>query len=145
MTRQPMDRREAYVAGLRALADLIEANPILPLPIESIGHSFYLRGDEARPALAVLEAAGLAGREVKVDHEKADYGFELSGRLHGIKLRAIAAAAEVCTATGTTVITTYAYEPTQTPARQAAAPDRSPGAASTPRDAAPGEPLAATR
>jgi hypothetical protein len=136
----PMDRRAAYVAGLRALADLIETHPILPLPMESIGHSFYLRGDEARPALAVLEAAGLDHREVKIDPEKANYGFELSGRLHGVKLRAIADAADVCKPTGTTVVTTYAYQPTQTPA-QAAAPDSSPEA-DVPPASAPGEPSA---
>lgn len=140
----PMDRRAAYVAGLRALADLVEANPILPLPINSLGVGFYLRGEEAPAALAVLESAGLADRKVEIDETAPDYGFKLQGRLHGVKLYAAAHCRDVCKPTGTATVTTYAYLPAQAPALPAAL-DSSPEAADVPPTAAPGEPQAVSR
>lgn len=141
---EPVDRRAAYVAGLRALADLIEANPILPLPLDSLGHGFYLRSEGAPAALAALESAGLADRKVEIDETKPDYGFKLSGRLHGVKIYASAHHRDVCIATGTTTVLTWAYEPAKSPA-QAAAPVSSPEAADVPPTAAPGEPQAVNR
>lgn len=93
--------RADYVAGLRQLADLLEAHEELPLPYDgnSGAMSFmFLSGEDPRAAMADAVRA-LPVPLSKNDPAKNDYAdsyFELSGRLHGLKIKLTAWRAQVC-------------------------------------------------
>ncbi|KXK63395.1 hypothetical protein AWW66_03515 [Micromonospora rosaria] len=64
------DERAALIAGLRELADALEANPALPLPRAEISRSVLLDNDAAGQA-EVARAAELLGTEVVSDNGSA--------------------------------------------------------------------------
>lgn len=74
--------RENYVAGLRALADLIESTPDLPLPTYSLGVNGSLGGGDRQDAIDRVHRAGVAlGKPVKTEvvgdniHYTVDHDF----------------------------------------------------------------------
>lgn len=100
-TVAPDTERAGYVAGLRGLADLLEAHPEVPLPAN--GQSFspmqwvVTSADDQRADLAVI-ARALPGRVEKEARDDSPY-FKLRGRIAGLHLTAYADRDEVCTAT----------------------------------------------
>jgi len=99
------DRRTAYIEGLRTLADALEANDAIPLPYDGTASelSIFCR---SRDELAALTRA-LPGPKDKQVTDSASYGFELHGRLHGLRWVAFADRDDVCTArvVGTETVT----------------------------------------
>lgn len=82
------DPRAAYTAGLRALADLLDTHPDLPLPYEGqcTAMSFHFLSGDAKANLAAAVRA-FPGRLDKNDPAESDYDrmyFTLTGRLHGL-------------------------------------------------------------
>lgn len=109
-----MTERADYIAGLRALADLLESTPELPLPTEpsafewQIGYK-YPTNEAKRAGLAEI-ARLIPGRFDKNDPAESDYNakyFELTGRLAGILVRIWAERDAVCrrVVTGTRQVT----------------------------------------
>ncbi|GAA1707667.1 hypothetical protein GCM10009765_66430 [Fodinicola feengrottensis] len=94
-----MSQRSEYTAGLRALADLLDKHPEVPLPYSGRsafgGHlTWILAGDtDQRNVLADI-ARALPGPVHKVVRGVA---FDLKGALHGLHVLVIADRAEVCT------------------------------------------------
>lgn len=92
------DPRAEYIAGMRMLADLLEANPHLALPFEgntSEGMVFVTRGEGQRERLAQW-AKALPGEKTKTgDGTDGEY-FALHARLRGYRLKVIANRDEVC-------------------------------------------------
>lgn len=109
-----MTDRTDYIKGLRALADLLEGTPELPLPTEReitwAAHTLQIfEGREPRDTVADL-ARLLPGRLAKNDPAKSEYNskyFELNGTLHGLDLRVWAVREDVCrkVVTGTREVT----------------------------------------
>lgn len=95
----PVDpERAAYVAGLRALADLLEANPDLVLPFDGRTHPisvFARTGDDQRTALAAWVRA-LPGRKDKRETGTGGRIFEVAGSLRGLRVSVMADRDEVC-------------------------------------------------
>ena len=113
MNESTEDQRAEYVAGLRALADLIEKNPTLPLPSKRRAEwafGFAYGSDEARRA-AIAEAARIIpGRLDKNDPTASDYNakyYVLTGKLHGLEIELWAERDQVCrrVVTGTREVT----------------------------------------
>lgn len=106
-----MNARSDYTAGLRALADLLDANPDVPLP-SRLGRDFSWAvfgskvptGQKVPVALADLARTLIPG----VRNKRADDGyFRVSGKLHGLNLEVWAMREAVCTrvVTGTETVT----------------------------------------
>jgi hypothetical protein len=96
------DKRSEYTAGLRALADLLDQHPDLPLPESELSWGVHGQDD---PKAAIARIA----RAVPVNCEKwydDDY-FRMRFSLHGFKLRVWATREQVCTkvVTGTQEVT----------------------------------------
>jgi hypothetical protein len=95
------DRRAAYTAGLRALADALAANPDLPLPSEgslwplSIPfHSGGMNDEDRAAALASAARILIPGvRTKKVD----DNYYRVTGHLHGLEIQVWAMREQLCT------------------------------------------------
>lgn len=91
--------RSAYTAGLRQLADILDAHPEVPLPYEgaAIPISFYfLSGDDPKTTLAAAARA----MPCRLDKEAisaggADY-FDLNGKLAGLRIKMTAFRKDVC-------------------------------------------------
>jgi hypothetical protein len=90
-----MSARAGYTKGLRALADLLDANPDLPLPYDGNGTelNFIEGNDEADRRGAAVFARVMPGTVRKVPRD--DY-FDLFAEVHGLKLQWIARRANVC-------------------------------------------------
>ncbi|MEV4846105.1 hypothetical protein AB0K20_23170 [Micromonospora matsumotoense] len=73
-----VDERAARIAGLRELADALEANPDLPLPDHRIQHCVLVDDDEAGQA-EVMRAAELLGVEATVDGGSANASRKFDG------------------------------------------------------------------
>ncbi|HEX5347886.1 MAG TPA: hypothetical protein VFW64_12430 [Pseudonocardiaceae bacterium] len=90
-----MSARQEYIDGLRALADLLEANPDLRLPYTGRDRGGALlvmpHGDE-RDEVAEW-ARALPGEKSKTVRDEY---FDLDGQLHGLHLRVIAHRDKVC-------------------------------------------------
>lgn len=90
--------RAGYIAGLRALADALDANPTIPLPYDGTRRPmriFVHDGDV--PAVLAAVARTMTGTARKVyDDDDNTYGFDLVGEIHGLKLEATAPRSEVC-------------------------------------------------
>lgn len=86
--------RASYVAGLRALADLLEDNEHLPLPFEGSQSnlSFFTSNREQLQSLARL-----MGRAEKDYTDNPVYGFKLRGELFGLDVIAYGNREQVCT------------------------------------------------
>ena len=108
------DKRAEYTKGLRALADLLDANPDLDLPWEG-SHPQYgtlsviTLADEGAAQIAAW-AKALPGTKKK---EVRDTHFYLKGSLHGLHMRVIANRDQVCrrVVTGTREVTEEVPDP----------------------------------
>jgi hypothetical protein len=88
-------RRAAYVSGLRALADTLEARPDeVPLPFDGrLGPVtiHFLSGDDPRAAMdTAARALGCPSWDKKTRDYSGSGGsayFDLAGDLHGLKVR----------------------------------------------------------
>lgn len=89
--------RAAYTAGLRQLADALDAHPEIPLPYD--GHDgpitiqFLFGADPRAEMAAAVRALPCAWRKDARD----DQYFDLNGNLAGLKLHLVAFRDEVCT------------------------------------------------
>lgn len=88
------DRAE-YIAGLRALADLLAAHPELPLPYNGSSPysslAFIEIGDEARRGAAVF-ARVMPG---PIEKSSTDTQVYLTTELYGLRLRWVAERSEM--------------------------------------------------
>jgi hypothetical protein len=108
------DPRAEYVAGLRALADLLEANPALPLPHHGASPDYSRLAVFARNKDDLLAwARAIPGRKDKNVTDSESYGFELLGNLRGLHLLIYGQRAEVCTrvVTGTREVVKTVHAP----------------------------------
>ncbi|MEU0516613.1 hypothetical protein [Streptosporangium sp. NPDC006007] len=94
-----MTDRAEYIKGLRALADILEAHPGLPLPYQGssphyarLTFSDFLISKDPRANMAA------ARRALGVPMEKGDHGeyFDLTGTLHGLYFKLTAFRKDVC-------------------------------------------------
>lgn len=112
LTEQDVDVRAEYTKGLRALADLLDANPDLKLPYEgSTGELLVIltSEDDQKAALAAW-ARALPGEKRK---DVRGATFDLYGSLHGLRLQVIASRDQVCrkVVTGTREVTKTIPDP----------------------------------
>jgi uncharacterized protein YbjT (DUF2867 family) len=92
-----MTDRAAYIAGLRQLADALEAHPGIPLPVTEMTIHF-MRVDDPRTALAeAARAFPCAWRKRAWTGESGQSYFDLNGRLAGLSLKLSAYRDAVCT------------------------------------------------
>lgn len=101
---EPTTRSE-YIAGLRALADLLEQHDELELPFTGSGNSLNVIpvADQREQVAAWARALpGLVRKSVR------DGYFDLTGNLHGLRIAVICDRDQVCTrvVTGTREVTT---------------------------------------
>lgn len=95
------DQRAAYIRGLRALADVLEAHPEVPVPYHGnqadITISAFLHSEDPRAELAAAARAFPCNWE-KAVRDDGTYGsyFDLHGKLHGLSLRLTAYRDAVC-------------------------------------------------
>jgi hypothetical protein len=75
------DKRAAHIASLRALADLLECEPSLPLPycMDGTGYASGVTSDKSEQVAAVFAAAKLFGTQVEYDR--------INGTLRAVLLR----------------------------------------------------------
>lgn len=105
--------RSGYTAGLRALADLLDAHPEIPLPYTGSKHSGLLwilqSEDDQRPILRKL--ARLLPGLIEKGYRGTD--FDLKGSLDGLHLHVIADRDSVCerVVTGTREVTREVPDP----------------------------------
>jgi hypothetical protein len=93
--------RGEYVAGLRALADMLEQHGDCPLPYgagtenwtKSVMLTFYCHG---RDEFDAFRRAFPGRLDKKVDEQSEAYGFELHGSLRGLHLYAAVDRGKVC-------------------------------------------------
>lgn len=71
------DKRRAFVAGLRELADFLDANPDVPAPRFSSEISVHLYGTDEQKVTAIVECARLMGVEPTLESD----GHHLLARL----------------------------------------------------------------
>jgi hypothetical protein len=99
MNATPTDQRGGYTAGLRALADLLDAHPEVPLPYDgtlgriSIHHLYPI--DPKRTVREEFQATlrALPGRK---DKDPDSTYFNVEVELHGLSLVVTAFREEVC-------------------------------------------------
>lgn len=98
MTSTETERSE-YVAGLRALADLLEQHDIIPLPWAGSGSpmsmNFLYGGDEKERLIAAMRAIGGTWQKDVRDGEYSDY-FDATRKLHGLSIKLTAYRDAVC-------------------------------------------------
>lgn len=94
------DRRAAYTAGLRQLADILDNHPEVPLPYEGslrdagrFSFHFLHLGEEARTEMASVRRALGVPLEKTISHDKY---FDLKGNLHGLYFTLTAFRKDVC-------------------------------------------------
>jgi hypothetical protein len=100
------DPRAGYVQGLRALADILEQHPEVPLPFTGTGTDLtfhFLHGDNPRAELVTAVRAFPGVKDKKV----WDNYYDVSLTLHGLKVSMTAFRDVVCTrvVTGTETVT----------------------------------------
>jgi hypothetical protein len=94
MTITPEVAREQYIAGLRALADALDADETLPLPISEIAWPVWgYEGDEAAAA-TLAKIARLMDGPVRKKYD--DDFFLLFGTIRGLPIRPWAMRDMVC-------------------------------------------------
>jgi hypothetical protein len=90
------EQRSEYVAGLRALADLLETNADVPLPFDGDADEIKwitVTGENQRAVVAAIVRAlpGLVQKKPRGDV------IDFVGKIHGLRLCVIANRDEVCT------------------------------------------------
>jgi hypothetical protein len=166
---EPTTRRDRYIRALRVTANLMETIPDIPPPslsAHTIELTWSVSSSHPDPGAELARLARLMPCKLTKNKPGDAFGdeyYELRGEIDGVPIELWAKRELVCTkvVTGTRPVTKLVPDPAaamvevteeedivewrcdpllaKNPA-QAAAPDSSPGAASTPRDAAPGEP-----
>jgi hypothetical protein len=96
---QDTTQRTEYIAGLRALADLLEQHATIPLPAQGVlvpmGIHYFT--EDAREGMAQFARVFPGSLDKKTrEGGGADY-FDLVGTLHGVKVQATAFRDQVCT------------------------------------------------
>ena len=104
----PTDRT-GYIKGLRALADILDNNPALPLPWDG-GHASRLSIFVETREQAAGYARLIPGKVIKKVTDSSAYGFELRGSIAGLRVLVYAPRPEVCerVVTGSHEVTTPA-------------------------------------
>ncbi|MGH3379523.1 MAG: hypothetical protein ACRDP6_32790 [Actinoallomurus sp.] len=93
------DRRAAYTAGLRRLADIIDNHPEVPLPVDGSDPKYlrmsfhFLSEDDPRAAMAATRRA--LGVPMEKDDSVSNY-FSLKGNLAGLYFTLTAFRKDVC-------------------------------------------------
>lgn len=97
--------RDEYIAGLRQLADALEANPSLSVPWN--GGVSPLRIFAQDRAEVVAWARVIPGRKTKGVYDSPSYGFTLAGSIRGLNVNVVADRRQVCrrVVTGTREVT----------------------------------------
>ena len=94
------DPRAAYIAGMRALMDILEANPGLPLPYQGsqIPMTFhYLGGEDARRDMATAaRTIPCSWAKHAREYDDSPAYLDLTGELHGVKIELTAYRDDVC-------------------------------------------------
>jgi hypothetical protein len=90
-----MTDRNAYISGLRKLADALETHPEVPLPYEGETTEltlFFFAGDDPKAEMAA------AARALPTSFRKEADGkyFDLKGHLDGVQIRLCAMREQVC-------------------------------------------------
>jgi hypothetical protein len=116
ITEAEQKRRAEYVKGLRALADVLEANPAVELPYAGSGTELTISLlSVADPRTAMANAA----RAFPIKWDKNAWGpagtayFSLRGSLHGLRMEICAYREAVCerVVTGTQEVTKTVKDP----------------------------------
>lgn len=97
-TKVNPDPRVEYIAGLRMLADLLEARPDLELPFDGSGGEmtvFVTRQDGQKERMAAWSKA-LPGRKDKRETGSNGELLSMRARLRGLNFQVIADRNEVC-------------------------------------------------
>ena len=81
-TVEKIQERTDYIAGLRALADLLDENTLLPKPTTSM--PLYVYVDTKDEILTYL--AAMTGPVEKEYEDRDDYGFSIRGHILGVKV-----------------------------------------------------------
>jgi hypothetical protein len=106
-------KRAAYTTGLRALADILDAHPELPLPYDGTSSAldWIEVGVDARRSAAAF-ARVMPGTVAKSVSDVAGQ-FYLTFQLHGLSLRVISTRAQMCerVITGTRTIVVEEPDP----------------------------------
>lgn len=120
ITPVPGDPRAAYAKGLRALAGILEASPGIPLPYHGtdaeIAINAFLHSQDPRAEMAATVRAfsGVTwAKETRDGQGPDDSYFDMTGSLHGIRLRLTAFRDAVCerVVTGTREVTEKVKDP----------------------------------
>lgn len=97
-----MRTREEMIAGIRQLADWLEANPDIPIPYDLTGRSaasvnIHASHGESEKAVVAAVARALPGRVAKDVWGKDDYYFGVRGNAPGgVGVNVIAHREKVC-------------------------------------------------
>ena len=94
-TEAEQEVRAGYIAGLRRIADALEADPSLPLPYDGTGSEFSVFTD-SRDEL-VRWARVLDGKRDKEVTSDSNYGFKLHGVAGSLRVLVYAPREQVCT------------------------------------------------
>lgn len=111
MSAPDEDRRSVLAATLRAVADLIESDPDVPLP--KCDFDFYVRGkDESAPAMVAKVTAMFPGPWKPELRRSGDYAWlylnsGVTKFSPGLHVTVSADAAAVCAESGTKTVTTW--------------------------------------
>lgn len=95
MTNPTTDERAEYIAGLRALADLLERNPDLELPHTGMGGSLCVVLHETQREQLAAWARAMPGAKTK-SASRDGSAFYLDGQVGRVKMTIIADRGEVC-------------------------------------------------
>jgi hypothetical protein len=94
------ESRDGYIKGLRALADILEANESLPLPYQGsmIAMTFhYLGGEDARRDMATaVRVIPCSWTKRARQYDDGPAYLDLTGELHGLKVELTAYRDDVC-------------------------------------------------
>jgi hypothetical protein len=94
-----LDRRAAYTAGLRQLADILDKHPEVPLPYQGSHEDcarmtfHFLSADDPRAEMAAVRRA--LGVPMEKEADRSEY-FDLKGSLHGLYFMLTAFRKDVC-------------------------------------------------
>jgi hypothetical protein len=110
MTAPTPDATRADAAAiLRAVADLIETRPGIPLPGTTV--SFYIRGDDTPATMAAIAAALPCQWQAEIgrggEHEWLNLTSGPVAVLHGTRVSVSAPVADACTAAGSKTVTVW--------------------------------------